>query len=269
MWQGAYIDSILHCFNFTNLKPLFTPIDVQAKLMPEQAPASAAEFAAMQDIPYSKAVGVLNWAVLVTQPDILFAVSTVACFASKPGPAHWEAAKQIFHYLAGSCDLWLLYGEIKRALIGYTDTDSSMAKDCHVISGYTFFVDGGAVSWSFRQQKIISLSTTESEYVAATHGMKEALWLCSLLSEVFGSLKNVTVMFCDNQSAIALACDHQYHACTKHIDVHYHFIQWVVEQRVVRLVCCPTEEMVADILMKALPSPKVKHFAASLGLCVK
>ena len=95
------------------------------------------------------------------------------------------------------------------------------------------------------------------------------LWLCSLISEAFGTLKDTTVMFCDNQSAIALACDHWYHACTKHIDVRYHFIHWVVEQGVVRLVYCPTEDMVANILTKALPSPKVKHFTTSLGLHAK
>jgi len=144
-----------------------------------------------------------------------------------------------------------------------------MAKDHHTISSYTFLIDGGAVSWSSKRQEIISLSTTESEYVAATHGVKEALWLRSLLLEVFGPFKDVTVLLCDNQSAIALACDHQYHTRTKHINVRYHFIHWVVDQGVVRLVYCPTEDMVADMLTKALPSPKVKHFAAGLGLRVK
>ena len=153
--------------------------------------------------------------------------------------------------------------------MGYTNVNGSMAEDCHAISGYTFLVDGGAVSWSSKWQEIISLSTTESEYVAAMHGMKEALWLCSLISEAFGTLKDATVMFYDNQSTIALAHNHQYHACMKHIDVCYHFICWVVEQGVVRLVYCPTEDMVADVLTKALPSPKVKHFAASLGLRAK
>ena len=267
--QRAYIDSILHRFNFSDLKPLSTPMDVQAKLTSEQAPASAAEFATMRDIPYREAVGALNWAALATRPDISFAVSTVARFASKPGPAHWEAVKRIFRYLAGTRDLWLSYGETKRTLLGYTDADGSMAEDRRAISGYAFLVDGGAVSWSSKRQEIISLSTTESEYVAATHGMKEALWLRSLISEAFGTLKDATVMFCDNQSAIALARDHQYHARTKHIDVRYHFIRWVVERGVVRLVYCPTEDMVADVLTKALPSPKVKHFAASLGLRTK
>ncbi len=91
--QKAYIDSILHHYNFSDLKPLSTLMDVQAKLTSEQVPASAAEFAAMRNIPYREAVGALNWAALATQPDISFAVSTVARFASNPGPTHWEAMK--------------------------------------------------------------------------------------------------------------------------------------------------------------------------------
>jgi len=49
-----------------------------------------------------------------------------------------------------------------------------MAEDRHAITGYAFLIDGGAVSWSSKRQEIVSLSTTESEYVAETHGMKEA-----------------------------------------------------------------------------------------------
>ena len=52
-----------------------------------------------------------------------------------------------------------------------------MAEDRKAISGYAFLIDGGAVSWSSKKQEIVSLSTTESEYVAATHAAKEALWL--------------------------------------------------------------------------------------------
>ncbi len=222
--QQAYIDTILKCFNLTNAKPLSTPMDVQARLTSEQAPASAAKFVTMHDVPYCEAVGTLNWAALTMRPNILFAVSTMARFASNPSPAHWEAVKQIFHYLASLRDLWLSYGEARCTLISYTNADGSMAEDCHAISGYTFLIDSGAILWSSKWQEIVSLSTTKSEYVMATHGVKEALWLCSLLSEVFGPFKDPTTMLCNNQSVIALARDHQYHACTKHIDVHFHFI---------------------------------------------
>jgi hypothetical protein len=210
--QRAYIDAILRRYNFADLKPLSTPMDVQVRLSSEQAPASATECAIMRDMPYREAIGALNWAALSMRPDIAFAVVTVARFASNPGPVHWEAVKRIFHYLAGMRDLWLSYGESKRTLEGYADADGSMAEDRRAITGYAFLVDGGAVSWSSKRQEIVSLSTTESEYVAATHGGKEALWLRSLISEVFRTLQELTTLFSNNQAAIALMRNHQYHA---------------------------------------------------------
>jgi hypothetical protein len=175
--QRAYINAILHCFNFDKLKPLSTPMDVQVRLTSKQCLMDTAEFAAMRNVPYRKAVSALNWAALAMRPDIAFTVATVARFAANPGLAHWEAVKHIYRYLAGMCNLWLSYGETRHMLVGYADTDSSMAEDRRAITGYAFLIDGGAVSWSSKRQEIVSLSTTESEYVAATHGMKEALWL--------------------------------------------------------------------------------------------
>jgi hypothetical protein len=267
--QRVYIDSILRRYNLDGLKPLSTPMDTQVCLSSDQAPSTTAEFAIMRDVPYREAVGALNWAALATHPDIAFAVATVARFTANPGPAHWEAIKRIYRYLAGTCNLWLSYGETRRTLEGYADADGSMAEDWRAIMGYAFLIDGGAVSWSSKRQEIVSLSTTESEYVAATHGMKEALWLRSLLSEVFGPFKNSTTLFSDNQAAIALTRNHQYHTRTKHIDVRYHWIQWVIEQGSLKLIYCPTDDMVADALTKALPSAKVKHFAAGLRLRTK
>ena len=105
----------------------------------------------------------------------------------------------------------------------------NMAEDHHAISGYAFILHGGAISWLAKWQEIISLSTTESEYVAMTYAAKEALWLCSLLSQLFDTNLELTTLFSDNQSAIALTKDHQYHTHTKHIDIHFHFICWIIE----------------------------------------
>jgi len=244
-------------------------MDPQVHLMSEQAPSTAAEFAAMRDVPYCKAVGALNWAMLATCPDIAYAIATVVRFGANPGPMHWEAIKRIFRYLAGTCDLCLSYSKTRCILKGYADADGSMAEDRHTISGYAFLINGGVVSWSSKHQEIVSLSTTESKYVAAMHGMKEGLWLKSLLSEIFGPFSSPITLFSDNQVAIVLTHDHQYHVCTKHIDVRYHWIRWVVEEGAMCLVYCPTNDMVADALTKALPSPKVKHFATCLGLRAK
>ena len=267
--QQAYINAILHHFNLTELKPLSMPMDTQVCLTSEQSLKDAAKFAAMHDVPYHEAVGTLNWAALATHPDIVFAVATVARFAANPGIVHWEAVKCIYCYLAGTCNLWLTYGETKHTLLGYANTDGSMAEDRHAISGYAFLIDSSTISWPSKRQEIISLSTTESEYVVAMHSMKEALWLQSLLSEIFGAFPEATTMFSDHQAAIALMHNHQYHAHTKHIDVHYYWIWWVIEQGSLHLEYCPTDDMVADVLTKALPSAKVKHFTVGLGLLTK
>lgn len=183
-----------------------------------------------------------------------------------PGRAHWEAVKRVFRYLAGTKTLRLTYGAVSLDLVGYTDADGSMHEDRKAISGYAFLIDGGAVSWASKRQEIISLSTTESEYVAITHASKEAVWLRSLIGQVFAPFTEPILLNSDNLGAISLTQDHQYHARTKHIDIRFHFIRWIIQDKKMKLVYCPTDQMVADALTKALPSTKVKHFAAALGL---
>jgi hypothetical protein len=264
--QRSYIDSILRRYGLDDLKPVSSPMDPNIKLTSAQCPATMEDIATMRNTPYHEAVGSLMYASLGSRPDIAFAVQTVSRFARNPGVAHWEAVKRIFRYLKGTRELWLSYGGREVDLEGYADADGSMMEDRRAVSGYAFIVNGGAVSWSAKRQEIVSLSTTESEYVAATYAAKEALWLRSLIHQVFGKTLPPTTLFSDNQSAIALAKEHQYHARTKHIDVRFHFIRWIIEEGKIRLVYCPTEDMVADVFTKALPSPKVKHFAIALGL---
>jgi len=90
----------------------------------------------------------------------------------------------------------------------------------------TFYTNEDAL-WDFKGSELHS----ECEYFAATHGIKEALWLRGLLSEIFGAIPEATTMFSDNQAAIYLTRDHQYHVYTKRTDVRYHWIRWVIEQK--------------------------------------
>jgi hypothetical protein len=112
-------------------------------------------------------------------------VLTVAPFSDNPGWAHWEAVKQIFRYLQGTQKLELVYGGEKRGLKGDVDADGALQEHRHAISGFVFLVDGGAVSWSSKKQELVTLSTTEAEYVAATHTAKEAIWIQRLVGEIF------------------------------------------------------------------------------------
>ena len=264
--KHAYIEAIITKYNFNDLKPLAIPIDPSIPLSKTQGPSKLEDVARMKNIPYREAVGSLMYAAMGTRPDIAFATSTVAQFCDNPGWVHWEAMKWIFRYLLGTKKLELVYGGESRGIVGYVDADGASQEHRRAISGYVFIVDGGAVSWSSKKQELVTLSTTEAEYVAQTHAAKEAVWLRRLLTELFGPMEGPTTLFSDSKSAIALAQDGHYHARTKHIDIRYHFIRYIIEAGTIKLVYCSTDNVTADTLTKALPSVKAKHFASALGL---
>ena len=267
--QRSYIELIICHFSFEDSKPISTPIDPNSKILTTQSPSTGAQYASMHNVPYHEAVGALMYAMLGTCPDISFTVTIVSKFSSNPGIAHWEAVKHIYQYLIGLKDLWLSYGGGEKELVGFADADGSMTEDQHMTSGYVFLVDGGAVSWSTKRQEIVLLSMTESEYITATHATKEELWLCSLIGQMFGPfpLDTATTLFSNNQSVITLLKDHQYNTCTKHINIRFHFICWIINDGKLHLIYCHTNDMIANMLTKALPSLKVKHFTTELGLC--
>ena len=264
--QMAYIKSILEKFGFENLRPFAVPMDPNTKLSTANSPKTPHDFAAMRDKPYREVVSSAQYASCGTRLNITYIINTLSQYLENPGPAHWTTVKHCFGYLAGTADWKLTYGKVEKDLEGYADADRSMHEDRKAVSSYTFMIDRGAVSWCTKKQEIISLSTTEAKYIAATHAAKEALWLWTLIGELYGDLQGPTTLHSDNQSAIALTKDHQYHMRTKHINIHFHFIRWVIEQNKIKLIYCPTNDMLADMFTKALLSVKAKHFAKAPGL---
>ena len=64
---------------------------------------------------------------------------------------------------------------------------------------------------------------------------------------------NPIIIFEDNQSAIAMSCNRQFHGHSKHFDIKYHYVRDQVTKGTFKLKYCPTTEMVADLLTKRLP----------------
>jgi hypothetical protein len=122
------------------------------------------------------------------------------------------------------------------------------------------------VSWSLRKQELVTLSTAEAKYVAATHAAKKCIWLRCLTGELFPSLQTQTTLFCDNQAALKLAMDDNYHMQTKHIDIRFYFIRQVIASGAIKMVYCPTDDMTANVLTKALLHWKVMCHGLGLGL---
>jgi len=106
----------------------------------------------------------------------------------------------------------------------------------------------------------------EAEYIALASAVKEGLWLKKFEEELLMPKKTLTI-FEDNQSTIKLSKNPIHSTRSKHIDVRYHKVQELVNNKVIQIEYKPTEEMVADIMTKSLG--KIKHvlFVAGMGLC--
>ena len=186
-----------------------------------------------------------------------------------PTEIHLLAAKRILRYLQGTRDFGLFYkkGE-KSDLFGFTDSDyAGDQDDRRSTSGYVFMLGTGAVSWSSKKQPIVTLSTTEAEFVAATACACQAIWLKKLLEELQFKEDKPTLIYCDNSSAIKLSKNPVLHGRSKHIDVKYHFLRDLTNDGVINLVYCRSEDQVADIQTKPLKLATFVKLRGLLGVC--
>jgi hypothetical protein len=95
---------------------------------------------------------------------------------------------------------------------------------------------------------------------------KESIWIQRLFKELGRKAEDEKQILEDNQGAIALANDPAYHACTKHIDIRYHFVRECVENGDIALKYCSTKDMVADALTKALPKERHWILLGKMGM---
>ena len=265
--QKEYIEKILERFNMQDAKPVNTPLGSQFKLSSKDSPNSTAEREKMKNIPYASAIGSLMYAMVSTRPDLAHAVGVVSRFMSNPGKMHWEGVKWIFRYLRGTKDKVLNFGGKGLSLTGYVDADlaGSDLDKRRSTSGYVFTYGGTAVSWTSKLQKVVALSTTEAEYVAVTEAAKEMVWLQNFLSEL-GKEQSNGELYSDSQSAIHLAKNPAFHSRTKHIELKYHFIRYLLDKKVLQLLKVRGDQNPADMLTKVVTLEKLELCSASTGL---
>lgn len=71
-------------------------------------------------------------------------------------------------------------------------------------------------------------------------------------------------LFCDNLSAIRLAENLIFHARTKHVEVHYHFLRKKVLQEELEMCHVKADDQVADLLTKGLNSTRFQKLRDQL-----
>jgi hypothetical protein len=281
MDQHLYISTMLKEFDMVNAHPALTPMEATATLTAIDELGEGGGHNLF--LSYRPLVGSLNYAAVVTRPDIADAVGQVARFMAKPMKAHWGAAQRILRYLKGTPDMGVVY-----------------RKDCHInpeawsdasfqrcvdtrrsTSGLVIMMGGGPVSWRSHRQKTIAQSSCESEYMALTETGKELVWLRGLLEELGVSdwVKASSVMVGkkepsndwlnlngDNQGSIALANRPLINGNSKHIHRSWHWIREKALAKELVLAYCPTQDMLADIFTKPLPTPRFRELRLKIGI---
>lgn len=114
---------------------------------------------------------------------------------------------------------------------------------------------------------MVTLSTTEAKFIAATSSACQVVWLRRILGSLGLRQTDPTVVYCDNVSTIKLSKNPVMHGRSKHIDVCFHFIRDLVKDEVVELVQCSSQEQVADIMTKPLKLEAFLKLRDLMGVC--
>eukprot|EP00253_Pinus_taeda_P024742 PITA_24742 len=197
--QVKYVVDILERFKMQNIKSAPTPTVIRLKLSKEYCSNN------VNPTSYKNMIDNLMYLTAI-RLDIMYAVSLVSGFIETPKETHWQATKMI-----------LSVDDRKRT------------------SGYVFHLGSGVISWASMKQLIVSLSTTEAEYVTTIATTCQAVWMRRMLRDLCHDQEGATTIFCDNTSAIALSKNFVFHKRTKHIDAKYHFIKELINNCVATL----------------------------------
>ncbi|KAL6312965.1 hypothetical protein AAG906_038534 [Vitis piasezkii] len=146
-------------------------------------------------------------------------------YMQNPKKPHLEAVRRILRHVKGTIDY---DHDTRRSTIGYV-----------------LMLGSGAISCS-----------TEQQAMAA----QESTWLIRLMNDLHQLVDYAVPLYCDNQSTVRLAENPVFHARTKHVEVHYHFIREKVLEEEVELKQIKSEDQVADLFTKGLSGSKFESF---------
>jgi len=265
--QSSYISSILRNFGFADASPVDTPF-WGSKL--SQFLESYLNDVEKSNFDIRSFVGSVLYAAVATRPDCSVAVSILAQLQSSPNRVLERAAKRMLRYLRGTTDFGILYTKSGSypELTCYTDADfAGNPMDRKSTSGYVIFLNGCLISWGSRKQSVVTLSTAEAEYIAASNAAQEICYLRRLLADLGFAQRAPTLMMEDNQGVIACLIDPAYSGkLKKNLDVRFHLVRQCVGEGLVSVEYCPTEEMLADIMTKPLARDRFLRLRSLLGL---
>jgi hypothetical protein len=230
--QTDYIESVIKRFNLEGAKDKHTPLPPKTYLTSEDCPKTVDK---KEVKVYQQLLGSLMYVACGTRPDIAFAVNSCAQFMQNPGLSHFKAAKHILRYLKTTKGKKLTYStqpdNMANILYAYVDADHTGDPSYRKsVSGYVLMLNRGAISWSSKKIKVVSISSFESEWYSTSIAACEVAVVRQLLEEMDRTQTKPTVVFEDNAACIYVATTTKpFSQRAKHIDTRIFKLREYVE----------------------------------------
>jgi len=201
-----------------------------------------------------------GYLVTMTRPDLAWAYSELSKYVQFPGKNHMLAAEHVLCYLRGTWNRTIRYSrdahENPNVLWGWVDVD--WAGDTYIRrshTGYILMINGGPISWKSRRQDNVFLSSSKTEFVAASQAGQEAIYLRETLTDFGFSQNKATLLHEDNLACVATSENPVHRKFSRRIDIRKKYVRELVLAGFLKLVPLCTHKTVVDALTKSLPSP--------------
>jgi hypothetical protein len=264
--QSAYVEQILRDHEMWDCKSLITLMNAFCRLI-----KIFDEYIADKSLrtSYQSVVKSLMYVMLEIRSDIAYSISVISRYVFNSTQTHWQAIKRIFRYLRDTYQMKLIFRERLRRLKDYTNSNWADDQDIRrFIFEYVFNVSSEIISWFSKRQSTVTLFICEVEYTKQIVAAKETIWLRNLMTQLTCDVEysQAIVIYEDNQEAIALIKNSQFHARTKHIDIQIHFVRKKVTDEFIDLIYVFIDQMIVDDLIKSLIKDKFVQFRTALEI---
>ncbi|KAK5776854.1 hypothetical protein PVK06_044819 [Gossypium arboreum] len=253
--QAKYIRDILARASMATAKSVTTPM-VSSSVMSKDDGECLVEPTEFRSL-----AGALQYVVL-TRPNIAYAVNRICQFMHNPTSLHMTALKQILRYLCGTIDFGIVIQPTDRlSLTAYADANWGLDfDDRRSTSGFCVYFGATPVSWGSKKQQVISRSTAEVEYRSLATATSEVMWLLSLLQELHLKSTDTPTIWCDSSGAVAVAANPVLHSKFKHVELDLFFVREKVADRSIFVSEVPACDQAADIFTKPLSATLFSRF---------
>ncbi|MBW0583322.1 hypothetical protein O181_123037 [Austropuccinia psidii MF-1] len=214
--QDKYIHQILIKFNTDQVRPSLEPLPFHYK----ESKNLGGNITDPPPFSYERSVGLIQYIIQCTRPDLTFAISVSSQFLEDPKDFHYRGVIHTLKYLSGTQNFTLNLGKnllkhFNTQIIGFPNSEWGWGTEKKLFSGLLIYFHG-LLGWN-AHKKIVSLSSAEAQYNSLNKSAQALLWLQQLISDATNTQPKC-LLHPKNKSAIAITSNPVYHHGKRNIN---------------------------------------------------